>query len=46
MKLYTDPGNFQTVKILVAAELGGDKLEIVTVKSDGKYMYSSMLMIY
>ena len=36
MKLYTDTGNFQTLKILVAAEVGGVKLEIVTVKSDGK----------
>ena len=39
MKLYTDPGNFQTVKVLVAAELGGFKLEIQTVKSDGKYLF-------
>lgn len=36
MKLYTDPGNFQTLKVLVAAEVGGVKLEIVTVKSDEK----------
>lgn len=36
MKLYTDTGNFQTLKILVAAEVGGVKLEIVTVKSDEK----------
>ena len=37
MKLYTDVGNCQTLKILVAAaESGNDQLEVVRVKPGGK----------
>ncbi|KAL3859984.1 hypothetical protein ACJMK2_010161 [Sinanodonta woodiana] len=36
MKLYTDHGNFQTLKIIVASEISGVKLEIVHTKSDEK----------
>ena len=38
MKVFTDLGNFQTLKILVAAEIAGVKLEVKTVKSEGKYL--------
>ena len=38
MKVFTDPGNFQTLKILVAGEIAGVKLEVKTVKSEGKYL--------
>ncbi|GFR81309.1 methionine--tRNA ligase, cytoplasmic-like [Elysia marginata] len=32
MKVFTDPGNFQTPKIEIAAQLTNTKLELVTVK--------------
>jgi hypothetical protein len=32
MKLFSDPGNFQTIKILSAAELAGVKVEVTNVK--------------
>ena len=37
MKLYTDEGNFNSLKIIVAGQLGRDKLEVVKVKPDGKF---------
>jgi len=36
MKLYTDTGNFQALKLLLAAELAKVKLEVKDVKSEGK----------
>ena len=37
MKLHTDRGNFQTLKVLVAAELSQIKLDIKEVQSEGKW---------
>ncbi|KAL4234118.1 hypothetical protein ACF0H5_005771 [Mactra antiquata] len=34
MKLYTDPGNFQTLKLLISAEIGKKTVDIQEVKSE------------
>ncbi|XP_060077335.1 methionine--tRNA ligase, cytoplasmic-like [Ylistrum balloti] len=36
MKLHTNPGNFNSLKLLAAAELSGTKLEVVETKHDDK----------
>lgn len=37
MKLYTDHGNFQTLKVLVAAEIGKVALEVKEVTIEGEF---------
>ena len=36
MKLYTDHGNFQTLKLFVAAEISKISLEVKSVNNNGK----------
>ena len=36
MKIYTNAGNTQTVKLLAAARISGVEIEVVVVKHDGK----------